>query len=229
MLQETPNTEANIPGGCSRRVEVCLDDVSPTHIYTIVTFTLTMPTGELRTRGSENRALSVQHVERFASGALKGGKIVAISILKAFLVLHIIFVGLIATAWLGGPTVARASYVRYYCVLADIPEWFSTFRNLPQLVHSLRSCNFWSFVLLYIAHVIPDQRHRSSYLLLRSDVCLMLSTPVLQLKVLFLYIVGQNKCACKVRKKSTLLLCSTVWTWFLYWKKACSWSRIFLA
>ena len=117
---------------------------------------------------------------------------------------------LIATAWLGSPTVSRASYVRYYCVEADIPKWFSIFRNLFQLVHSLRSCNFWSFVLLCIAHVIPDQRHRSSYLLLRSDVCLMLCTPVLQLKVLFLYIVGQNKCACKVRKKSTLLLCSTV-------------------
>ena len=120
-----------------------------------------------------------------------------------------IFVGLIATAWLGGPTVARVSYVRYYCVEADIPEWFSTFRNLPQLVHSLRSCNFWS---LCIAHLIPDERHRSSHLLLRSNVRLMLCTPVLQLKVVFLFIVGQNKCACKVRK-NLLLLCSIVsWT-----------------
>ena len=98
MLQETPNPEANISTGCSRRVEVCLDDVCPTHVYTIVTFTLTTPTGELRTRGSENRALSIQRVECFASGALKGGKIVTISSLKAFLMLHIIFVGLIATA-----------------------------------------------------------------------------------------------------------------------------------
>ena len=77
---------------------VCLDDVCPTHVYTIVTFTFTTPTGELRTRGSENRALSVQRVERFASEALKGGKIVTISSLKAFLMLHSIFVGLIATA-----------------------------------------------------------------------------------------------------------------------------------
>ena len=100
MLQETPNTEANISASCSRQVEVYLDDVCPTygHVYTIVTFSLTTPTGDLRTRGSENRALSVQRVERFASGALKGGKIVTISSLKAFLMLHIIFVGLIATA-----------------------------------------------------------------------------------------------------------------------------------
>ena len=98
MLQETPNPEANISADCSRRVEVCLDDVCPTHVYTIVTFTLTTPTGDLRTRGSENRALSVQHVERFASEALKDGKIVTISSLKAVLMLHSIFVGLIATA-----------------------------------------------------------------------------------------------------------------------------------
>ena len=98
MLQETPNPEANISAGCSRWVEVCLDDVCPTHVYTTVIFTLTTPTGELRMRGSMNRALSVQRVERFASEALKGGKIVRISSLKAFLMLHSIFVGLIATA-----------------------------------------------------------------------------------------------------------------------------------
>ena len=65
-----------------------------------MTFSLTTPTGDLRMRGSENQALSVQHVERFTSEALKGGKIVTISSLKAFLMLHsiIIFVGLIATA-----------------------------------------------------------------------------------------------------------------------------------
>ena len=80
-------------------------------------------------------------MERFASEAFKGGKIVTISSLKAFLMLGSI-VGLTATASLGGPTVAHVSYVRYYCVEADIPERFSTFRNLPQLVHSLQSSNF---------------------------------------------------------------------------------------
>ena len=45
----------------------------------------------------ENRALSVQRVECFASEALKEGKIVTISSLKAFLMLHSIFVRLIAT------------------------------------------------------------------------------------------------------------------------------------
>ena len=79
MLQETPNPEANISADWSRRVEVCLDDVCPTYVYTIVTFTLTTPTGDLRARGSENRALSVHRVERFASEALKEGKIVTIS------------------------------------------------------------------------------------------------------------------------------------------------------
>ena len=63
-------------------------------MYTIMTFSLTTPTGDLRTRGSKNRNLSVQHVERFASEALKGGKIVTISSLKAFLMLRSIFVGL---------------------------------------------------------------------------------------------------------------------------------------
>ena len=111
-------------------------------MYTIVTLSLTTPIGDLRTRGSENRLLSVQRVERFASEVLKGGKIVTISSLKAFLPLHSIFVGLTATASPGSPTVARVSYVRYYCVEADIPERFSTFRNLPQLVHSLRSSDF---------------------------------------------------------------------------------------
>ena len=107
-----------------------------------MTFSLTMLTGHLRTRGSENRVLSVQCVERFASKVLKGGKIVTISSLKAFLMLRSILVGLIASASLGGQTVTRVSYVRYYCVEADIPERFSTFRNLPQLVHSLRSSDF---------------------------------------------------------------------------------------
>ena len=37
-----------------------------------------------------------------------------------------------------------------------------------------------------------------------------LCTLILLLKVIFLFIIGKNKCACKVRKKSTLLLCSTV-------------------
>ena len=109
------------------------------HIYTIVTFSLTTPTGDLR-RGSENRVLTFQRMERFASEALKGCKIVTISGLKAFIMFHTIFVGLIATASLGSPTIARDSYVRYYCV-ADIPEQFSTFRNLPQFVHSVRSSN----------------------------------------------------------------------------------------
>ena len=81
-------------------------------------------------------------MKRFASEAFKGGKIVMISSLKAFLMLGSIFVGLTATASLGGPTVARVSYIRYYSVQADIPERFSTFRNLPQLVHSLRSSDF---------------------------------------------------------------------------------------
>ena len=98
MLQEKPNPEANISAGCSRRVQVCLDDVCPTHVYTIVTFTLTTPTGDLRTRGSENQALSIQRVECFASEASKEGKIVTVSSLKAFLMLHSIFVGWIATA-----------------------------------------------------------------------------------------------------------------------------------
>ena len=47
---------------------------------------------------SKRRALSVQCVERFASEALKEGKIVTIGGLKAFLMLHSILVGLIATA-----------------------------------------------------------------------------------------------------------------------------------
>ena len=111
-------------------------------MYTTVTFSLTTPTGDLRPRGSENRVFSVQRVEHFASEVLKGGKIVTISSLKAFLVLRSIFVGLTATASLGDPTVAHISYVRYYYVEADIPERFSTFRNLPQLVHSLRSGSF---------------------------------------------------------------------------------------
>jgi hypothetical protein len=49
-----------------------------------------------------------------------------------------------------------------YSVEVDVPECFSTFRNLPHVVHSLQSHNFLSFVLLYIVHVIPDQRHHSS-------------------------------------------------------------------
>ena len=119
MLQETPNPEAN---SCSRQVKVWLNDVCPTHVYTIVTFSLTTPSGDLRTRGSENRVFSIQRVELFASEALQGGKTVTISSLKAFLMLHSIFVGLTATTSLGGPTVARVSYIRHYYVEADVPE-----------------------------------------------------------------------------------------------------------
>ena len=32
-MQQAPNPEANISAGCSRQVEVCLDDVYPTHVY----------------------------------------------------------------------------------------------------------------------------------------------------------------------------------------------------
>ena len=73
-VQETPNLEANISASTGT-------DWSPPwwrsaqRTYIIVTFSLTMLTGDLRTRGSENRVLSIQRVERFASEVLKGGKI----------------------------------------------------------------------------------------------------------------------------------------------------------
>ena len=50
-------------------------------------------------------------MERFASEASKGGEIVMISSPKALLMLRSIFVGLTVAASLGGPTVARVSYV----------------------------------------------------------------------------------------------------------------------
>ena len=55
-LQEMPNLEASISADCFRGVDVyidlCLDDVVPYTqcTYTIVTFSLTTPTSDLRTR-----------------------------------------------------------------------------------------------------------------------------------------------------------------------------------
>ena len=60
-------------------------------------------------------------------------------------------------------------------------------------------------MLLRIVHVIPDQYHCSSQLLLRSSLSLTLCTPILLLKVIFLVIIDNNKCVYKVRKN--LLFC----------------------
>ena len=54
------------------------------------------------------------------------------------------------------------------------------------------------------------RRHDTSCLLLRNGLPLEPYTLLLQLKSLFLFITGQNKCTCKVIKKCTLLLSSTV-------------------
>ena len=59
-------------------------------------------------------------------------------------------------------------------------------------------------------HVILHRRHDTSCLLLRNGLPLEPYTLLLQLKSLFLLITGQNKCTCKIIKKCTLLLSSTV-------------------
>ena len=74
-------------------------------------------------------------MEPFASKASKRGKIVIIGSPKDFLKFQSSSVGLTATASLGGSLVVRISYVRQYSVEVDVPERFSTFRNLPHVVH----------------------------------------------------------------------------------------------
>ena len=61
-----------------------------------------------------------------------------------------------------------------------------------------------------MAHVMLFIRHKSSWPRLTDDLCFTLYARAEQLKQLFWFITDQNKCACKVIKKSTLLLCSTV-------------------
>jgi hypothetical protein len=83
-------------------------------------------------------------VEPFASIASKRGKIVTIGNPKAVFLLQSSSVRLTATGSLGGSLVVCISYVRQCCVEVDIPERtrFFAFRNLPHVVHSLRSHDF---------------------------------------------------------------------------------------
>ena len=86
--------------------------------------------------------------------------------------------------------------------------------------------SFCSLVCKYMAHVMLFIRHISSWPRLTDDLCFTLYARAEQLKQLFWFITDQNKCACKVLKKSTLLLCSTVF--ISVFPRVISWQRLYI-